>query len=49
MLQDFFGTIYDALYSQIVPIPLDNPASILYVILNFILGIVAIVSYQQEG
>lgn len=49
MILDFFGTIYDTIYSQIVPIPLDNPASYVYVILNFLLGIFAIFSYQQEG
>ena len=49
MLLDFFGTVLDTLHSQLVPIPLDNTASYVYVILNFILGIFALFSYQQQG
>jgi hypothetical protein len=48
MFRDFFNTIHDALYSQIVPIPLGNTASYIYVILNLFLSIFAVFSYQQD-
>jgi hypothetical protein len=48
MLLDFFGDIYELIYSQLVPIPLENPASYAYVVLNFILTILATLSYSQN-
>ena len=36
-----FDRIYDVIYSQIVSIPLDNPLSAIYVVLNFIVRLLA--------
>ena len=36
-----FDRIYDIIYTQIVSIPLDNPLSTIYVVLNFILTLLA--------
>lgn len=49
MFLDVIGNLLETFRGQIIGIPLDNPLSYIYVVLNIVLLFFASLMYSQDG